>query len=205
MTCLPEQIKDYAFGELPAADRHGVEEHCAQCASCREELGRLDFVRTALRSVPEEELPRRIAFVSDKVFEPSWWQRLWASGPRLGFASTAMLACAILVHGFVSKPAAAPGVAAVPAEAINARVEAEVSRRLPELLTKAVTQAAAQSRAENEKLVRQTAAGLEQKAEFQRRVDLVTMEANYEQVQKQLRAIVRNIAYERGPESGSTR
>ena len=208
MSCSPELIKDYVLGELPAAERRRVAEHCVRCAACHEELSRLDFVGTALRSVAEEELPRRIAFVSDKVFEPAWWQRFWASGPRLGFASAAMLACAILVHGFVSKPAAPPAAAIsaeVIAKAINVRVEAEVSRRLPEFVSKVVEQAAARSRTENEALIRQTASGIERKTEFQRRADLVTMEANYEQVQKQLKAIVRNIAYDRGPESGGAR
>jgi len=57
----------------------------------------------ALRAVPYEEPPRRIAFVSDKVFEPTWWQRLWAA-PRWGFASAAMLSGAIVFHA-ASRPA----------------------------------------------------------------------------------------------------
>ena len=31
----------------------------------------------ALSTLREEEIPRRIAFVSDKVFEPRWWQKLF--------------------------------------------------------------------------------------------------------------------------------
>lgn len=210
MSCSTDQIKDYVFGELAASDRRRVEEHCSKCPSCQEELARLDIVGVALRSVPDEEPPRRIAFVSDKVFEPSWWQRFWASGPKLGFASAAMLAGAILVHGFASKPAEPPVVmsttaAAVSPEVLNAKVEAEVSRRLPGLMTLVVDKATARAKAESELQIRQAAATIEKKAEFQRRADFVTMEANYEQVQKQMRAIVRNIAYDRGPESVGAR
>ena len=51
-------------------------------------------------------MPYRIAFVSDKIFEPRGWAWLWNSAPRLGFVSAAMLAAAILVHGLV-RPAPA--------------------------------------------------------------------------------------------------
>lgn len=64
---------------------------------------RMAATAAALRAVPYEEPPRRIAFVSDKVFEPSWWQRLWAA-PRWGFASAAMLSGAIVFHA-ASRPA----------------------------------------------------------------------------------------------------
>ena len=42
-------------------------------------------------SLPDEEIPQRIAFVSDRVFEPSWWQTVWRSGPAMGFASAVLL------------------------------------------------------------------------------------------------------------------
>ena len=56
----------------------------------REELELLQATRTALQALPQEEAPRRIAFVSDKIFEPRWWQRIWQSGPAMGFASSRM-------------------------------------------------------------------------------------------------------------------
>jgi hypothetical protein len=63
------------------------------------------------KSRAAEEVPRRIAFVSDKVFEPRWWQSLFS--PR-SWNSTVAAACvvaaAILVHGFVgfARPSASP-------------------------------------------------------------------------------------------------
>jgi anti-sigma factor RsiW len=135
MSCSPYELKDYFFGELAAAERTAVESHVAGCAACRNELEALNTTRSVLLSVPEEEPPRRIAFVSDKVFEPRWWQKLWASGPRLGFAASAMLALAILVHAFAApRP---PQVAAV-AEVPRATIEAEVAKRVQVAVAKEV-------------------------------------------------------------------
>jgi hypothetical protein len=70
-------------------------------------------------------MPYRIAFVSDKIFEPKGWAWLWNSAPRLGFVSAAMLAAAILVHGLVR-----PAPTATEMAAMEARVQSEVVRRL---------------------------------------------------------------------------
>ena len=122
-------------------------------------------------------MPRRIAFVSDKVFEPKWWQRLWASGPRLGFASAAMLSCAILVHGFAIRPAAAPPAAP------NAQViEAEVSKRVEAAVAKAV--AAVEDRQATK--AAELLAAAERKFEFERSADRVTFEENFNLLQKQM-------------------
>src|SRR3954453_18474021 len=98
MTCSPSALKDYFFGELNAEERELVERHTQSCAACRDELSALDATRSAVLCLREEEPPRRIAFVSDKVFEPRWWQKLLVFGPKLGFASAAMLSAAILFH-----------------------------------------------------------------------------------------------------------
>src|SRR5947209_5761289 len=103
MGCSPFDLKDYFFGELSVADRRSVDHHVASCVACRDELETLQLTQTALLSVRDEEPPRRIAFVSDKVFEPKWWQTLW-TGPKVGFASAAMLSFAILAHGFIAAP-----------------------------------------------------------------------------------------------------
>jgi hypothetical protein len=79
-----------------------------------EERERLANTVAALQAVPDEEPPRRIAFVSDKVFEPKWWQKF----PAWGFASACALAAAILAHGYLARPvtrvitAQAPAVSA---------------------------------------------------------------------------------------------
>jgi anti-sigma factor RsiW len=144
MSCSPFELKDYFLGELRLEDRIAVEKHVADCPSCREELQALNLTRAALLSVPEVEPPRRIAFVSDKVFEPSWWQRLWHSGPQLGFASAAMLSLALLLHAFappvLTRAPAAPAAAtqAVTPAAVEAMIEAEVDRRVAVAVRNAV-------------------------------------------------------------------
>ena len=102
MNCSQFDLKSYFLGEPDVAGRGAVEEHLKACLACREELDRLRLTRAALASVPDEEMPHRIAFVSDKIFEPRGWARFWDSAPRLGFASAAMLSAAIIIHGFIS-------------------------------------------------------------------------------------------------------
>jgi hypothetical protein len=147
MSCSPFELKDYFFEELSSADRAEVDTHLSGCASCRDELRVLDLTRASLLSVPEEEPPRRIAFVSDKVFEPRWWERLWASGPQLGFVSAALLAGAIIVHGYAQKPAATTAQASLPAN-FEAIVQTEVSKRIEPALAQALAEGSARRTAE---------------------------------------------------------
>ena len=101
MSCSPFDLRDYFFGELPEEGRRQVELHTKSCAACLEELNSLRSTQAILLSVPDEEIPQRIGFVSDRVYEPSrllrWWRAFWGSAPRLGFASAAMLSMAIVV------------------------------------------------------------------------------------------------------------
>ncbi len=144
MSCSPFDLRDYFLKELPDPQRRQVESHVRDCLSCREELDRLGMTQAALFSLRDEEIPQRIAFVSDAVFEPSPWRRawsaLWNSGPRLGFVSAAMLSAALVVFSLTRPaPASAPArptpVAAVsPAPApvsdaeIQVRIEAAVAK-----------------------------------------------------------------------------
>ena len=91
----------YALSELTLAERREAEAHLAVCEACRDELATLRLTLDTLSTLREEEVPRRIAFVSDKVFQPRWWQALW----NPAFAAACVLAMAILVHGF-TRPAA---------------------------------------------------------------------------------------------------
>ncbi|MFN0107149.1 MAG: hypothetical protein ACKV2U_34255 [Bryobacteraceae bacterium] len=135
MKVTPEVLKDYVFGELSAAERRAVEAEVAADGALRDELARLQLTQSALFSLRDEELPRRIAFVSDKVFEPKWWQVWLHSGPRLGFASAALLAGAIVFHGFAQpKPVAAP---AFDQARFERRIAEEVTRALPVALEQA--------------------------------------------------------------------
>ncbi len=116
MSCSPFDLRDYFLQEL--ANPHQrllVEAHVKTCAACSEELDRLRIAEAALRSMADEEIPQRIAFVSDKIFEPSPWRRwlaaFWNSGARLGFASAAMLSASLVLLAL--KPAPAPVLSAM--------------------------------------------------------------------------------------------
>ncbi|HLH44005.1 MAG TPA: hypothetical protein VKV74_13525 [Bryobacteraceae bacterium] len=110
MSCKSYDWKAYALGELDGPARSQADVHAAACADCREELAAVRMTLNALSTLRDEEIPRRIAFVSDKVFEPRWWQKFW----NPNFAAACVIAGAILVHAF-----------ARPAEN-SARVQAEI-------------------------------------------------------------------------------
>ncbi|MGO9095560.1 MAG: anti-sigma factor family protein [Bryobacteraceae bacterium] len=178
MTCSPDDLKDFLFGELSAAQGRELEEHLQGCSECREEFERLRLTQTALHSLREEEPPRRIGFVSDQVFEPRWWSRLWQSGPRLGFASAAMLAAAILIHGF-ARPV--PVVSRMPdTAAIEARIGAEVARRIEPAVRAAVAESEARQASKTEELV----AATRKNFELQRDADHVAIAETLTLLQK---------------------
>lgn len=137
MNCSSADLKAYFLGEVARAEKTSVEDHVHGCQSCREELERLKLTDAALRSLTEEEPPQRIAFVSDKVFEPRWYQTIWRSGPAMGFASAVLLAAAIVVHGFsVNGPARQVATPIVNTAQIEQRIEREVNSRLDAVVAK---------------------------------------------------------------------
>jgi anti-sigma factor RsiW len=137
--CTQCDWKAYALGELDQSARREAEAHAATCAPCREELATLRLTLDAMATLRDEEMPRRIAFVSDKVFEPKWFQRLWSPT----FAGALVVAAAILVHGF-----------ARPAGAVDqAQIQAQVDR--------AVTKAVAQVEAKNQEQMAEVLTGYE--------------------------------------------
>ena len=157
--------KSYALGELDARARQAAESHVAACAECQDELAGLRVTLDAMATLREEELPRRIAFVSDKVFEPRWYEKLIQAFLRPSFAAAALIAAAILVHAFVrpvSAPASDPSqaVAQVDTSAIEARVTAEVTARLQGEMAAAVNNAVTKAVAETEKRDDQRTAAL---------------------------------------------
>jgi len=137
MSCSPFDLKDYFLQELADSERRQVEAHVKTCEPCRVELDRLGFTEAALLSVREEEIPQRIAFVSDKIFEPSplrrWLGGFWGSAARLGFASAAMLSAAICFYAIrppatvqiVERPVAAQTMSA---SDIQAKIDAAVAQ-----------------------------------------------------------------------------
>ncbi len=147
MSCSPFDLRDYFLHELAGPhQQRQVEVHVKTCASCREELDRLRITEAALRYVADEEIPQRIAFVSDKIFQPSPWRRwlaaFWNSGARLGFASAAMLSASLVF--FALRPAPAPVFSAMrpPAPPTVTQVsgvsEAEVQQRIQSAVETAV-------------------------------------------------------------------
>jgi anti-sigma factor RsiW len=126
MSCESYDWKAYALGELDGSARREAESHAATCAGCREELALTRLTIDSLSTLREEELPRRIAFVSDKVFEPRWWQRIF----NPNFAAACVIAGAILVHAF-AHPAASfsPGNQAL----IQSQIDAAVNKAVAEV------------------------------------------------------------------------
>jgi hypothetical protein len=121
MKCESYDWKAYALGEMDRSARREAETHAATCAVCREELATLRLTLDSLATLREEEIPRRIAFVSDKVFEPRWWQRMF----NPNFAAACVIAGAILVHAF-ARPAASP-------ELVQAKIDAAVNKAVAEV------------------------------------------------------------------------
>ena len=172
--CSPTDLKDYILDELPAPERARLDQHLAGCAACRQELRSLALARAALVAVPDEEPPRRIAFVSDKIFEPRWYQRLWRSGPQLGFVSAAMLAAAILAHGIIQpQPSPVPVAQLRPAAA-----------GFEDVIAQRVAAAIAESEARQTARFEKVLAAKEKQFEFQRRANLIAMQEYTSYLQK---------------------
>ena len=166
MSCSPFDLKDYFFEELDGAERKQVEAHVTGCRACREELSRLRLTGTTLLSLREEEIPRRIAFVSDPVFEPSawrrWWSGFWNTPARLGFGSAALVSAALVVFA-LARPAPVQPVRLVQvptvqtAQAAPEVSEAAIQARIDQAADRAVAartqQLVAEVAAERQKLL----------------------------------------------------
>jgi anti-sigma factor RsiW len=118
MSCEKFDWKAYTLGELAANERREAETHAATCEGCRGELAHVRLTIDTLSALREEEVPRRIAFVSDKVFEPRWWDVFL----KPSFAAALVLAGAIVMHGYLMKPPA------VDQAAIQAQVNQAITR-----------------------------------------------------------------------------
>lgn len=169
MSCSPFDIRDYFLGELPNPQQLQVESHLKTCAGCREEVERLRTTELALFTLRDEEIPQRIAFVSDKIFEPSparrWLAAFWGSTARLGFASAAMLSVAIAFSAWHRTPAPATGSTT----AVPTAVVAQSPTLTPEQIDQRVHQAVLKAVADVE--ARYAEKTRVQMAEFRRTAD----------------------------------
>ncbi len=160
MSCSPFDLRDYFLQELADPQRRLVESHVRTCPSCRSELDRLQLTESALLTLREEEIPQRIAFVSDAVFEPSpvrrWLSDFWGSAARLGFASAAMLSAALVVFAF-HRPAPAPATVAIAPAAAQTAIapvsDTEIQARIDAAVAKAVGAVEARHAQETKQLV----------------------------------------------------
>jgi anti-sigma factor RsiW len=178
MSCSPFDLKDFFLKELPNAERSQVESHLKACGACREDLDRLQLTEAALFSLRDEEIPQRIAFVSDKIFEPSparrWLNAFWGSSARLGFASAAMLSCALFFFA-VNRTAPAPNRPAVTEQVVAATAPSPTE--IQQQIQKAVAVAVADVEARQAEKTTRLVADLEHRTdEIRRSLQLVAGE-----------------------------
>jgi anti-sigma factor RsiW len=188
MNCTDFDLKGYILEELAADERRGVEQHLRDCEGCQTELERLLATHSALLALKEEEMPRRIAFVSDKVLKPSWWQRFWQSGPRLAFAAAAMLSLAIVLHALV-RPAVveAPATAAFDQriQAMQAAFDQRLQTEIQARVTAAVDARLSRREAEYQEKLAAAVASAEQRMQARNQQELRAVEDAYEVLRKQ--------------------
>ena len=174
-----EGLRDYAFEELEAADRREMEQHLAGCGDCALELDRLRLTTAALRTLPDREIPQRIAFVSDRVFAESRWRagfsNLWNSAARLGFASACVLAVALVISAW-HRPAEVRTIVQSGAAA------PDVTKQVNEAVAKAI----AQVRMEDAQMTEAALKNLERKQESEHRQLMVAMGENLQVMQARL-------------------
>ena len=170
MSCSPFDLRDYFFGELAEPERRQLESHLRSCSGCHEDLDRLRITHSTMMALRDEEVPQRIGFVSDKVFEPSpvrrWWLSFWGSSGRLGFASAAMLSVALLAFTFYRPTGAAPAAALNQAD--TAKIETQVAQRVGAAVEKAV----AESEARQARKTAEIIAATERSFQVQRQADM---------------------------------
>jgi anti-sigma factor RsiW len=164
MSCSPFDLRDYFLKELPAPERQQVDLHLKTCSACREDVDRLRLTEVALASLRDEEVPRRLAFVSDKIFEPSLWARFWSSGARLGFASAAMLSVALVAF-------AVTGGAQKQTAKLTPQVQQEIRA--------AVDKAVAVSEARTEERIARLARYADAAIDYSRRQELMIERSSY--------------------------
>jgi hypothetical protein len=143
----------------------------------------------ALRSLPDAEVPRRIAFVSDKVFQPSPWVRFfdgfWNSTARLGFATAALLAVAAIAvsrRPVDSKQIEAKQMAVAPVGPVHAATVDTAT------VDAAVARAVASVRSQDAAAFQATLAAVEQRHKQEHEQLMVAMQESLDVMQKRMGA-----------------
>jgi anti-sigma factor RsiW len=169
-----EALHDYAFDELSVGERLEMERHIPACTNCTAELDQLRLTTAALRVLPDREIPQRIAFVSDKIFQPSAFARFFKSS-WTGFASAAIMAAALVFTALHRPPAeirtviqTAPGV--------------DISGQINQAVDKAIQQV----REEDAQLTKAALAEAEMKHDREHRILITAVEQSLEVMQKRL-------------------
>jgi hypothetical protein len=182
MSCKELDLKAYALGEASASERKSVESHAASCIPCRTELDSLGTLQTAMMSWAHENMnaepPRRIAFVSDKVFEPRWWQRWNLAQLLVPAALSAVVAFAVVR---TQTPPPAPQ-AVVNNIDIEKRIDAAVAERVDGAVKLALAESDA--RLQKETLQLRATERLMRSQSTQAAEIIAAMQTNYETMQK---------------------
>ncbi|MDQ6705445.1 MAG: hypothetical protein M3Z85_05715 [Acidobacteriota bacterium] len=183
MSCSPSDLNDFFWNELAETDRREVERHVKSCRACGTELDRLKTTQAALKTLPDEEIPRRIGFLSDRVFEPSrarrWWAEFWASAAKLGFASAAMLSAALVVFA-VHEPPAVTLTKVVTTHEAAAPVD--ISRQVHD----AIVQAVAETQARDSKKTEALLAAAERRHDIEHKNLMLVVQEDLKLMQKRL-------------------
>lgn len=151
-SCSDVDLKAYILGESTAEESRAVKAHAVACAACGDELQRLRATQASLMCLREEELPRRIAFVSDREAAPAWWQirRLLPNFAVPAMAALALIA-AVAIPAMRTQPAALVVQIAPPAAPANA--ETNVEKRIQAAVAKAVADSEARQQKQTAEMV----------------------------------------------------
>jgi hypothetical protein len=111
MAHLGDRLAEFFYGELMPPEMADARRHVAECGECRLQVEQFERTHLALKSLPDEDLPRHIVFAEP---ERRSWFSVFAS--RFGAPLTAAAALVIAVLALVRPvPVPAPMYVSVPA------------------------------------------------------------------------------------------
>jgi anti-sigma factor RsiW len=100
LTHPTEQISAYLDGELHGSELAQLMDHLSRCGYCPAELEQMQFVRSAVRSLPVLELPAGLVPEADPVVVPLPHHKgMWAG------VAAAVVVAAIALAAIVTPPA----------------------------------------------------------------------------------------------------